>query len=103
MLFGVYNFGSKSTMGLIFLCQKFSKVDVDFRNGEQHSENTLGFADNCTFIGIVEHSLLPRENTCYPEPISYQKVSRFQILLRQNFSNWSYIKVIKKFDKTAAV
>ena len=32
-----------------------------------------------------------------------QTVSRFQILLKQNFSSWFPFRVIKKYDKDTAV
>ena len=101
-LLAVYNFGSKSCMRLMF----FFKMFKMFRNGEQNLENwenTLGFRDNCTLVDYVKGSHLSRESTCHREFISYQTVSTFQILLRQNFSNWSYFKVMKQYPKTAVV
>ena len=60
-------------------------------------ENILGFGDNCVWIGCLKHLLLSRENTCHHESRMYQIVSKFQILLRQNFSNWSYFGVMEKY------
>ena len=45
----------------------------------------FGFGYNCIWTGCVTHSVLPRDNTSHPESISYQTVSRFQILLRKYF------------------
>ena len=84
-------------------CSKCRKFDVGFRNGEENAENILGFGDNCIWIGCVKHSLLPRENTCHRDPVCYQTVSRSQILLRKNVSNWSSFRYIKEYHKATAV
>ena len=69
------------------------KFDVDVRNGEKNCENILGFGGNFIWIDFDKHSLLPRENTCHRESISYQTSSIFHILLERVFgpelvSNW---------------
>ena len=82
---------------------KIFKIWHNFRNGAQKSENTFNIWDNCTFIGCVKHSFLPTENTCHWQSICDQTVSRFQILIRQNNSNWISFRLIMKYDKTTAV
>ena len=93
--FAVYDFGNKSALTLIFFsnCWIF---DVDFRNLEKNRENISGFGDNCVWIGCFKQSLLPRGNMRHQESISYQTVSRFQMLLRQDFSNWKCFNAIEK-------
>ena len=80
------------------LFSKSSKFDVDFRNVEKNQENILSFRENCIWIHFVKLALLPRQNACHHQSICSETVSRFQILLRQNFSNWSFFKLIEKFD-----
>ena len=66
---------------------KYSKFYVDFGNTENNSENIFRFLNNCIWIGCVKHSLLLRENTSHRLSICWQNVSRFKLLLRQNFSS----------------
>ena len=50
-------------------------------------ESIFGFGDNSIWIGSIKHSILPRENTFHRVSVIYQRVSRFQIPLRENFIN----------------
>ena len=97
-----YNFWNTSAMELIHF-SKSSKFDLNFRNPEKMWENIFNFGDNFIWIGCIKHPLLRRENTCHREPIYWQTVSRFQILMKKNFSNWSSFRVIKSNNKTTAV
>ena len=83
----------------------FSKwyIEVYFRNLKRNWENDLCFGENCIWIGCGKYSLLPGKNTCHRESISYQTVSRFQILLGKIFWNWSFFRLIKRYDKSTAV
>ena len=79
--------------------KQYSQFEVDFRNSEKKSKNFLSFPENCIWSGCFKDSLLPRENTCYRESVSYQTVSRFHILPRQNFPNWFISKWSKNMTK----
>ena len=81
---------------------KYSKFYVDFRNGGKNSENIF-FWNNSIRIGCVRHLLLLRENTCHRVSVCEQTVSRFQILLKQNFSSWFRFRVIKKYEKNSGL
>ena len=79
-------------MRLIFVF-KCSKFHVYFKKRTQNSENTVNFGDNCTLIGCVKDSLLPRDNTCHSHSTCYQIVSRFQILLTKNFFELKFFQI----------
>ena len=61
------------------------------------------FWNNSIRIGCVRHLLLLRENTCHRVSVCEQTVSRFQILLKQNFSSWFRFRVIKKYEKNSGL
>ena len=82
---------------------KCSKFHVDLRYPEKKSEIFFNFRDNWIWVSCVKNSILPRENICHRELCSQLTVSRFQLLLRKNLSNWSSFTVIKKCDTTTAV
>ena len=73
----------------------YLKPDEQFGNVEKNWSNIFWFGDNCIWIGCVKQSLLLKENTCHPVSICEQTVSRFQMLLKENFfqadflSEWS--------------
>ena len=79
--------------------RKYRKFYADFGNPEKSSQNNFRFLDNCIWIGCVKHSLLLRENTFHRVSICKRTVSRFQILLRENFSSWFFFILIIKYDK----
>ena len=97
-LLAVYNFGNTSAIKAIFFFKMF-KIWRRFQKFWKKLRKIFFFGDNSLWIGSVKHSLLPRENTCHRESTCYQRVSRFQILLRQNFSNRNYFKVTKTMSK----
>ena len=101
-LFAVYTFIKKEPLRLMFFFSKYSKFYVDSRNGAKNSENIF-FWNNSIRIGCVRHLLLLRENTCHRVSVCEQTVSRFQILLKQNFSSWFRFRVIKKYEKNSGL
>ena len=74
----------KTLWGLSFF-GKYWKFYVHFGNTEKIWENPFQLGYNCISTGCIKHSLLLRENICHRVSICWQTVSRFQILLRQNF------------------
>ena len=94
-LFAGHNFGNKLAMRVIFVFKTF-KIWCTFQKFGKTWQIFFGFGDNRIWIGCVKDWLLTRENTCHRECISCETVSRFQILLRKNFLNWSSFRLIKK-------
>ena len=101
-LFAVYNFRNNSPLRLIF-SSKYSKFYADFRNAEKNSKNISRFLDNCIWIGCFKCLLLLRENTSHRVSICLQTVSRFQVLLKQNFLSRFFFRLIKKYHKNTAM
>ena len=99
--FAVYNFGNTSVMTIIIFFKMF-KIWWRFYKCLKRLSKFSSFWDNCILIGCAEHSLLARENTSHSEAISWKTVWRFEILLRQTFSNWIYFRVTKTYDNTTA-
>ena len=100
-LFAVYNFRKKSPLRLI-LFSKYSKFNSHFWNSEKNWENIFRFLEKCISIGCVKQSLLLREDTFHLVSICWQTVSRFQILLRQNFLSRFFFIMIRKYGKNTA-
>ena len=102
LLFPVYNLRNKSPMSVIYF-SKYCKFYVHSKNAAKSLEIVCSFWDNCISIAGVRHSVFLRENTCHRVGISYENVSRFEILLKQIFSTWHPLKMIKKYEKNTAV
>ena len=45
----------------IFFFSKWSKIDIDFRNGNKYSEKIIWSLDNCIWTGCRKFSVLGRE------------------------------------------
>ena len=101
-LFPGHNLGNKLAMRVTFFIKIF-KIWCKFQKFEKNWQIFFGFGDDGIWIGCVKDWLLPRGNTCQRESISYQILSRSQILITQNFLNWSSFRLIKKHDKTRPV
>ena len=102
-LLAVYNFGNTSAMKGHLFFHNVQNLMLISEILKEIQKIFFCFGDNSPWIGSAKHSILPRENTCHRESTCYQRVSRFQILLRQNFSNRSYFKVTKNYVRTTAV
>ena len=100
--FAVYNFVCTSAMRLIFFFKIF-KIWCRFQKCKKILRKYFRFGDNFIWIGWVKDSVLRKENKCHRESIYWQTVSRFQILLKKTFSDWSFFRVIKKYKETTAV
>ena len=55
------------------------------------------------FEGFAENSAYCDENTCTRQSMCKETVLRFQIWLRQNFSNSIYPRFMEKFGNSCAV
>ena len=51
---------------------------------------------------MVALTFTERENNCHRQSLSYQTV-KISDTTKTNFSNWTYLEVIEKYDKTTAV
>ena len=101
LLFPVNNFRKKSPLRLIFF-SKYCKFYVDSGNAAKSLENVCWFSDNCIWIGGVRYSFFLRENTWHRVSICSENVSRFEILLKQIFSTWYPLRMIRKYEKNTA-
>ena len=86
---GNYLWGSSSLA-------KYSKYCLDSGNPEK---KLFQFGDHIILIVCVKHLLWLRENTRHWVSLCYQKISGFEIPLKQKFSTWFFSEWSKNVKK----
>ena len=100
--FAAYSLTKKSPLRLILFLKVFT-IWCSLKKRRKKLQKYFRFLEIYIWIGCVKQSLLLRQNTCDQVSIWWQKVSKFHILLRQNFSSWFFFRVIKKYNKNTAL